>query len=161
MPIAGAQVATRLQLDWLGQVPTSTSLATVAFSRVFTLVVSFWVTRVLLFIIIALLDPNIDSEHWVEPSSAYYFFCAVDDLLALVYFGFAVVLLRNLRMHVRSKYAIPEANQCPTGCEDTCCSLFCSCFVAAQMLRHTADYDHYGGRCCTRNGLPSNAPATV
>jgi len=124
-------------------------------------VFSFWMTRVFLFIVIALLDPNIDATVWTEPSSAYYFFCAVDDLLAVFYFGLTVIVLRNLRSHVRSKYAIPEANQCPAGFEDTCCSVFCPCCVAAQLMRHTADYNATPGRCCTATGLPNNAPSIV
>jgi Cys-rich protein (TIGR01571 family) len=65
------------------------------------------------------------------------------------------------RAHVRSKYAIPESEQCPRGCEDLCCSLVCPCFTAAQLLRHTTDYDTYDAKCCTETGLPAHAPAIV
>ena len=67
----------------------------------------------------------------------------------------------HYRSHVRSKYAIPESEQCPTGCEDLCCSLVCPCFTAAQLLRHTTDYDTYDGKCCSETGLPPYAPAIV
>lgn len=161
VPVAAGQVITRAQLTWLGKPPDITTTAVGAFRTLLCLVFSFWVTRVLLLIVIAILDPNTDSPVWIDPPTSYYVVCAIDDLLAVAYFGFTIVVLRNLRSHVRSKYAIPEANQCPAGFEDTCCSIFCSCCVAAQMMRHTANYEVTPGRCCTDTGTPKNAPSIV
>jgi hypothetical protein len=160
VPIAAGQVISRLGLTWMGR-PGSIQAVTGAFRKLLYLTASYWLTRVFLFLIIAILDPNVDSREWVEPPSAYYFFVVVDDTLSYSYLVFVVILLRNLRSAVRSKYAIPEAHSCPTGCEDTCCSLFCPCLVVSQMMRHTADYDSHGGRCCTETGLPSHAPSIV
>lgn len=160
VPVAAGQLMTRLQLNHWGY-PT-TKEYTGAFQRLLYLVVSFWIVRTFLLIIIALLDPNTETDEWVEPGWAYHIFAIFDSLLAYIYFGFSVLLLRNIRVHVRSKYAIPESGDCPvSGCEDCCCSLACPCLVAAQMMRHTADYEIYGGRCCTENGLVATAPSIV
>jgi hypothetical protein len=133
----------------------SGGLATMSvFSTLLLLVASFWITRLFLLLIIAILDPNVDSAEWVQPGAGYYFFCAVDDLLALAYFLVSVFLVRNVRRAVRHKYSIPEGDSCPAGCEDTCCSMFCGACVASQLLRQTADYDSTPARCCTENGLP-------
>jgi Cys-rich protein (TIGR01571 family) len=160
VPIAAGQVITRLQLTILGR-PGTISATTGVFRILWIVCLLVWTSRVLLLIIIALLDPNVNSVEWIEPSTTYYVFCGLDDILAYGYMAWTVLLLRNLRSQVRSQYAIPESDQCPTGCEDTCCSLVCPCFVAAQMMRHTADYDTYGGRCCTATGLPAHAPSIV
>ena len=155
------QVASRLQLTYAGQAGT-VSQAALAFKTLLRTTVMFWTTRTILLIIIAMLDPNIESTHWVEPPTSYYFFCAIDDLLAYIYFGFTVICLRNMRSYVRNKYSIPEeTNCCPTGCEDTCCSIFCPCLVVGQLLRHTTDYNSYPGRCCSMTGLPANVPANL
>jgi Cys-rich protein (TIGR01571 family) len=156
--LAAGQVISRLGLTCWGS-PGPVTVG--AFKRLVYLACAFWTTRILLLLIIAVLDPNIESTEWIEPPTSYYFFAALDDLLAYMYLGFTVVVLRNLRAHVRSKYAIPEGNACPTGCEDTCCSIFCPCAVAAQMLRHTADYNAYPALCCSDTGLPANAPSIV
>ena len=158
--IAVGQLMTRMQLNHWGR-PDSVAVVSTVFRKLLLTVMAFWFSRLLLFFVIFLFDPNIDSVEWVEPPAAYHIFCTIDDLLAWVYLGYLVYALKNLRSHVRSKYAIPEARQCPSGCEDGCCSLCCPCFVAAQMMRHTADYDTYGGRCCTSTGLPSHAPNIV
>ncbi|GKY94647.1 hypothetical protein MPSEU_000430200 [Mayamaea pseudoterrestris] len=155
------QVATRMQLSYAGQV-ASASQAAFAFKTLLKTTVLFWMTRTLLLIVIATLDPNIDSQHWVEPPTSYYFFCAVDDLLAYIYFGFTVMCLKNIRSHVRQKYNIPEeTNCCPGGSEDTCCSLICPCLVVGQLLRHTTDYSAYPGRCCSSTGLPDSIPVDL
>ena len=159
VPVAAGQLMTRLQLDHWGH-PT-TKEYTGAFRRLLYLALSFWVVRTILLITIAILDPNTETDEWVEPGWAYHIFAIFDDILAYVYYLFSVLLLRNVRSHVRSKYAIPESGDCPSGCEDTCCSLVCPCLVAAQMMRHTADYEIYGGRCCTETGLVAHAPTIV
>ena len=102
-----------------------------------------------------------DSVEWVEPSQAYHIVCTIDDLFSYAYLLFSMVILYNTRRYVRSKYAIPEGDHCPSGCEDFCCSLWCPCLSAAQLLRHTADYQVYGARCCSDTGLAPTAPSIV
>ena len=62
---------------------------------------------------------------------------------------------------VRSKYAIPENDSCPTGCEDGCCAFWCPCLTVAQMMRHTTEYDTYRAECFSSSGLPDHVPALI
>jgi hypothetical protein len=64
------------------------------------------------------------------------------------------------RRTVRERYQIPEYCYC-TGCEDTCCSLWCWCFTTAQMLRHTGEYETYHGVCCSSTGHQPGVPLVV
>lgn len=157
--LAVGQVATRLQLDVWGKPTASATLA--VFRKLLYTTMIYWSARTFLLIIIGLLDPNVGTVEWMEPPLSYYFACGVDDAVYFVYLAYMVVVLKNARSHLRQKYAIPEQNQCPSGMEDTCCSLLCPCFVAGQMLRHTADYDEHRGRCCSATGLPASAPSIV
>jgi hypothetical protein len=79
-----------------------------------------------------------------------------DTILHLAYYVFTVVVLIRVRRQVRERYGIPAQ-----GNEDVCCSCVCPCFVAAQMLRHTTDYDTYPSTCCTETGIPAYAPSIV
>ena len=62
---------------------------------------------------------------------------------------------------VRKKYAIPESESCPTGCEDGCMALFCGCCSVAQMMRHTTEYETYRAECFSATGLPDHVPALI
>jgi hypothetical protein len=167
--VAAGQIISRLQLTSLGRPTNSVAEATGAYRQLLLMVCSYWMTRAFFFFLIANLDPNAkfdgshpDHTHYEEPPNAYYFFCALDDLLWYSYAAFSVYLLRNVRSHLRAKYAIPKADMCPSGgCEDLCCSLVCPCFTASQMLRHTTDYDAYSAQCCSNTGLGAHVPAIV
>jgi Cys-rich protein (TIGR01571 family) len=74
----------------------------------------------------------------------------------IVFAMYLIVATMKTREFIRNKYSIPEQN-C-AGCEDCCCSFWCSCCTIAQMARHTADYDTYRAAACTETGLPRNAP---
>mmetsp|Transcript_210 Transcript_210/g.272 ORF Transcript_210/g.272 Transcript_210/m.272 type:complete len:266 (+) Transcript_210:59-856(+) len=161
VPIAVGQVATRLNLTWLGMSGATVSESTVTFRKLFYLVWIYWAIRAFILYLVYLVDPNVDSDEYVRPSQAYFTVCAIDDVFSYGYLIFSVIILRNTRKQVRSRYAIPEGDVCPAGCEDTCCSLWCPCFVAAQLMRHTTDYGAYPGRCCTETGLPPTAPSIV
>ena len=161
--VGAGQVAHRLQLTYLGHYHSNNKKSTLqsAFVTLLAIYLSFWCTRIILFTAIALVDPNVHSTEWIDPPPIYRILCALDDLLAYVYFIFSVIVLRNLRSHMRKMYAIPESGQCPTGWEDTCCSILCPCLVTGQMLRHTAEYETYSGRCCSETGLSEAAPEVV
>ena len=164
VPLATGQVITRLRtLSWLGQGGATAAQSASAFKTLFYLTWGYWGIRAVFFYMIYVLDPNVGLHwhEWTTPGRAYYVVCAIDDVLWYLYLAFSVVVLRNTRSHLRKKYAIPESDQCPTGCEDVCCSIFCPCFVVSQMMRHTADYDTHGGRCCSERGLPPSAPEIV
>ena len=139
--------------------------AAASFRNLFVLAISFWILRVAFFLIIALLDPNMDDDEaeksdWTEPGWLYHAFIFGDEVLAYVYWGFTALLLWNMRSHVRHQDGIPTAPYCPTGaagafCEDCCCSCWCPCLVVAQMMRHTANYHTQRAQCCTPTGFLS------
>lgn len=139
-PVAAGQVISRLKLDWLGR-PTNGDVqkSTGAFKILFNLTLAYWVLRV---------------------------FCTLGDFplfkfLALLCFSiFSFYILRNIRSHVRQKYAIPEDRICP-GCEDTCYSCLCPCLVASQLLHHTTDYNTYRGAFFTETGVPDHIDAVI
>ncbi|KAL7550005.1 hypothetical protein ACHAWF_016200 [Thalassiosira exigua] len=41
----------------------------------------------------------------------------------------------------------------PVGWEDVCCALWCQLCIAAQMARHTVDYDEKRAKCCNSTGV--------
>lgn len=166
--VAGGQLITRLQLTWYGTPASNVAQAALAFQVIVMILVGYVCLRVFVFMTLAYLDPNAEPQlkYYRDPPPAYFFFAALDDLLFYIYFAFTVIVLRNIRSHLRLRYAIPEDDQacnraCTTGCEDVCCSLFCPCFTVAQMLRHTADYEVYNAACCTNTGLRKTAPGIV
>lgn len=154
--MAAGQVITRLQLTWYGTPSGGIAQVAIAFQVIVMILVAYCCSRVFLFLIIAYLDPNTDPSRteFIEPSATYYLFVALDDLVTYIYFALVVIVIRNIRSHTRRKFAIPEreSNYCP-GCEDVCCSLVCPCLVAAQMMRHTANYDEVSAVCCNNNGI--------
>ena len=161
LPIAIAQVISRLNFTMLGTPHALVQQRNAIFQTIALSVISFWCTRVALFLIIAILDPNKDNDDdikWTRPGRLYFFICFLDDVIAYLYFAVCIVVLRNVRVHVRRMSAIPKHS----SCEDEVCSFLCPCLVAAQLLRHTGDYQRYGSRCCcTETGLPVNAPSIV
>lgn len=157
LPIASAQVIARLHLTAWGLPHAAMRQRAAIFLSTVTAVAAYSVARVLLFLVIALMDPNTGSTEWKEPGPAYYAACALDDLAAYLSFALAVVQLRNARARVRAVYGIPGS-----AASDVCCALTCPCLVAAHLLRHTADYEDQPSRWCfTETGLPWNAPSIV
>lgn len=71
----------------------------------------------------------------------------------------SIYALMKTRENVRAKYSIPE-EKCQ-GCEDLCCSVFCSCCVVAQLARHTGDYETYKGSACSETGHAAHTPSIV
>lgn len=151
VPIASAQVISRLHLTAWGQPHAALRQRTAIFRSIVASVAAYWCTRVLLFLLVAMLDPNTSSPaSYVEPGTAYFAVCALDDALAYVCMALTVIQLRNVRSRVRATYAIPGS-----VAGDVCCSVACPCFVAAQLLRHTADYQQQqpSRGCCGETGL--------
>lgn len=97
-----------------------------------------------------------DEEETFSGSTTMY---AISRLVDIVFCAFLIFLVAKTRKHIREKYSIPE-KQCK-GCEDYCCSLWCTCCTVAQMARHTADYETYAGLCCSETGIPPRAPSIV
>jgi hypothetical protein len=144
--VAAGQVISRLHLTWTGR-PGSVSETTGAFQVLFALVLTYCVLHFGGTFISGFYDAD-DLPAIILDSS--------DVILHLAYFLFTVVVLIRVRRRVRETYGIPAQ-----GNEDVCCSCFCPCFVAAQMLRHTTDYDTYPSTCCTATGIPAYAPSIV
>jgi hypothetical protein len=76
-----------------------------------------------------------------------------------LFIGWSLYSLCRTRENVRVRYQIPE-ERCH-GCEDICCSLWCSPCVAAQLMRHTGEYENYPGVCCSETGHPPGTPLVV
>jgi hypothetical protein len=123
------------------------SQTTGAFQVLFSIVVMYFVIH---------FGSGIVSGFFDEDETPALILDGMDSGLHLVYFIFTLIILIRVRGQVREKYGIPAQ-----GNEDVCCSLFCPCFVAAQMLRHTTDYDTYPSTCCTETGIPPHAPSIV
>jgi Cys-rich protein (TIGR01571 family) len=146
--VAAGQVISRLHLTWNGQ-PGNTSQTAGGFQTILILVVAYVIVRILLFIW-SLFYIDLDNDgHLIVLD-------ILTDVVHYSFYGWTVYVLWNVRIRLREKYAIPSQ-----GTEDFCCSCFCPCFVAAQMLRHTTDYETYPATCCTERGIPAHAPSIV
>ena len=83
----------------------------------------------------------------------------VVSTLTLIFSIYFLIVLVRTRRSVRTFYSIKEG--CCGCLEDCCCAVFCGCCTVAQMLRHTGQYEKYGGVCCTDRGLPPEAPLNI
>jgi hypothetical protein len=138
---AAGQVLRRLQLTaWVE--PGSLAQNETAFKTLVAGVAIFWTVQCILYykLYASIFKPLDDN------TVAYSYLLSASGLVFTVV---EVVLLYKLRSHVRQRYAIPGSKL-----EDGCCSFWCGCCVASQLLRHTTDYDVYPSRCCTETGLP-------
>lgn len=147
--IAMAQIMSRLQLSWLGE-PGLVSNTKNTFTVVLVLAISYYVYSIALQIV-----ENAYSNEAMIPSYLIVLKFVGNFLFAL----WVVYSLCRTRETMRARYQIPE-QRCH-GCEDLCCSLWCSCCVTAQMLRHTGEYENYPGTCFSTTGHPSGTPLTV
>jgi hypothetical protein len=144
--VAAGQVISRLRLTCTGR-PGSVSETTGAFQMIFALVLTYCVLH---------FGGTFVSGFYDEDDLIALILDSMDIVLHAAFYIWTVVVLIRVRRQVRETYGIPA-----TGNEDVCCSCFCPCFVAAQMLRHTTDYDIYPSTCCTETGIPAYAPSIV
>lgn len=135
-----------MKLTWNGT-DGNTSQTTGAIQTIFFVVISYWAIHLSLSFALGFFE---------EDEAPFVIIDNLDNSLHLCFFLLTFYVLRRARRTVREKYGIPAS-----GREDACCSLFCPCFVSAQMLRHTTDYDTYPATCCTETGLPAHAPSIV
>jgi Cys-rich protein (TIGR01571 family) len=137
-----------MQLTWLGE-PGARAATKNTFAVVVTLFVSYIVYSTSLEIATAEYTPQ------TIPTPLL-----VAKMIGSVLFGlWSLISLCKTRQSVRHQYSIPE-ERC-VGCEDICCSFFCTCCTLAQMSRHTGEYESYPATCCTQTGLPPDAPFTI
>lgn len=146
--IAMAQVMVRMQLTWLGEPGHLVST-----QNTFKVVVILWISYIV-------------YSTSLEIASLDYTPETLPPLLILLkvvgsccFTIWTIYSLCRTRQNVRAQYSIPE--QHCIGCEDCCCSFWCTCCTLAQMQRHTGEYETYPGVCCTTTGHPSGAPLTI
>mmetsp|Transcript_5026 Transcript_5026/g.14647 ORF Transcript_5026/g.14647 Transcript_5026/m.14647 type:complete len:251 (-) Transcript_5026:275-1027(-) len=145
---AMAQVMTRMELTWLGEPGPQ-----VATKSTFRVVVSLIAAYAVYSMSLALVALD------YEPADVPLYIIILRTMGDVLFAIWGVYSLYRTRQSVRAQYSIPEEN-C-IGCEDLCCSIFCTCCVTAQMSRHTGEFETYPGVCCTATGHPPGTPLTV
>jgi len=153
--VATAQVIRRLGLDWQGRPTDNASAKAQAFPIIFGVTAVYFVVTWSLALYAAAHDVNADYDsqdpaHNVqlpEPKS-YTIPMGWYRFIHYIYWVAATVLLLRVRMLVRQRFAIPGQ-----PAEDLVCSVCCHCCTAAQMLRHTADYDTKPAYLLSDDGL--------
>ena len=146
--IAMGQIMSRMQLSWLGE-PGPVSRTRQAFSVVLVLTACYFIYS------LALELASLPYEVGTEPTLFFYLRIGGNVLFTV----WSLYALCRIRQTVRTRYQIPE--QYCQGCEDFCCSFFCSCCTVAQMMRHTGEYETYPGICCSKTGHPPGTPIVV
>ena len=140
----------RLKLNWFGK-----RLGNVAVLLLIT--IAYYVIDFSLGILMPLTSVDENGALFISSLQNGVFYWRA--FFGLLFSTFGVVLVCQVRRRVRERHNIPEGT-C-RGCEDCCCAYWCTCCVAAQMARHTADYETYAGLCCSETGLPPHAPSVV
>ena len=152
--VAAGQVISRLKLNFWGKRGTALE-SSGAFQRI----VLFVTANVFLMLMLN----GICSPYYAEPGVPaplfIAFLSATRTVLVYVFWGISIIIVWNLRSHIRNMSAIPES--CNTGCDDLMCAVCCNHCVVAQLLRHTTDYETYNATCCSETGVPKNAPSIV
>lgn len=138
------QVMQRMQLTWLGSLGDEFT-GKKAFRVVVTIFICYTIFKYCMDLLLA--------QGFNE--FVYYLTTIVDFLFAF----WSIYALMKTRENVRKTYSIPEEN-CH-GCEDLCCSAFCSCCTVAQISRHTGEYEKYNATWLSDTGLPDNAPSAA
>ncbi|GKZ00612.1 hypothetical protein MPSEU_001013400 [Mayamaea pseudoterrestris] len=161
-PIALGQVMTRMGLNACGT-PTSrdaywTAFKVLALVFLGTVFVDQVITRSTSAYYLTQTDEYGNPDYSKIPASVILAW-GIQGGMRTVYFFYMLFLMIRTRAHIRHKYQIPETS-C-RGCEDCCCSFWCSCCTVLQMAHHTADCDAYPGSCCTESGMPPEAPHVV
>lgn len=162
--LATGQVIRRLGLNWSGVTAADAREKANAFPIILAIVVAYMVIHfALLFVVVALdpEDPDADKKdpNYVapEPTMKFLVFLELYKWWHFFYWILSTVVLIRTRRSLRQKYGIPAQH----SKEDALCAICCHCCVAAQMLRHTTDYNVYPSYLCTDTGLPKHAPSIV
>jgi Cys-rich protein (TIGR01571 family) len=137
-----------MRLNWLGEVSHDAATKN-TFKVVLALLLSYTVFSIALEIAEGSMN-YMDIPAWIP---------AMKFLGGVTFTIWSIFALMKTRENMRAKYSIPE-EKC-IGCEDVCCSMWCSCCVVAQMARHTGEYETYKGSACSETGMAGNAPSIV
>ena len=81
-------------------------------------------------------------------------------ILTVIFLIYALIYGTRMRRAYREKYNVP-AECCGDGVEDCCIVFWCGCCSDIQLARQTHDEHKYPYQCCTKTGLPGDAPAIV
>ena len=142
----------RLKLTWTGHRGRDIAETSSTFRILFWMWIVWVGVRVVWNILYSM-----DEHDQLDDISTADIVLSVVNLILLVVDLFFLVLICKTRRHIRNKYQIPE-QQCH-GCEDCCCTYWCTCCTVAQMARHTGDYREHGARWCSETGLGPGAPS--
>ena len=146
--ILKAQIMTRMSLTWLGE-PGQRISTQNTFKVVLMLFVAYTIfTTSLEFATLGMDPADVPVPIAVMKSVGGFFFSL-----------WSIYSLCKTRQSIRDQYSIPE-ERC-VGCEDLCCTLWCTCCTLSQMARHTGEYENYPHVCCTKTGHPVGTPLTV
>ena len=148
--IAMGQIMSRMQLTWLGG-PGPLYRTRQTFSVILMLTVAIFLYSGAVNTLALQYEPFTKEE---VPTALL-----MASRIGMIFVVWYIVALCRTRKTVRERYQIPE-HSCK-GCEDCCCAYWCSCCVTAQMLRHTGEYEHYPGVCCSATGHPPGTPLVV
>ena len=135
---------TRTELDWRAR-PTNKLVSSLSCTNM-TVFLAFW-------IIMNVSAALMGMARWQRGQDLSADFYAPIIGLNLLFLFYLQKLVKDTREAIRNKYQIPET-RC-IGCEDFLCSTICMSCTICQMGRHTADFDTFNGKCCTRTGLPA------
>jgi Cys-rich protein (TIGR01571 family) len=98
---------------------------------------------------------------YAESSKVPLYLTIISTAGNMLFTCWSVYSLCKTRESIRVQYGIREEYCCPARCEDLCCAFCCTCCTAAQLARHTGEYETYPGVCCTETGHPPTAPLVV
>lgn len=143
-----AQIMMRMQFTWIGEPGPLVSTKN-TFKIICVMVFSYIVYSTALEIASWPYDMNTVPTFIPIARAVGSFMFSVWGLYALC----------KTRENIRARYSIPE-QQCK-GCEDCCCSFFCTCCTVAQMARHTGEYETHKSTFFTQTGHPKGTPLVV
>lgn len=132
---------TRLKLDWLARPAPEGE-----WSNTFKIMVYITIVYAVGSIVLSPVSPD------TEPNALY-------QIISLAYGILMLILVTRVRGIVRARNNIPET-RC-IGCEDCCCSFWCSCCTVSQLARQTSDYDVKDARFITNDGLEPITPVMI
>jgi len=175
-PILAAQIMTRMSRSWIGGPgarPSVSSTCTIV-TAIFV-VVSLTQTILQMFLDYGhcpggtvRYDIGTNEEFIVCPDDTREPMSTQDTklnvaigMVAFVFGLYLFIAVCRTRAAMRAKYNIATGG-CG-GCEDCCCTAFCSCLTIQQMARHTHDYSTHevtccGNGCCNKRGQPEYIP---
>ena len=150
-----------MNLNWRGTTATGPRQSDNAFLVMFIITVVHFVVIIVTYIAILTLDTNDYSQPepingWKQPEGLELYILHLHRFFKITYLVITARSIRNIRRVIRAKYAIPGENII-----DLIAGYLCQCCAAAQMLRHTTDYDVYPSYTCSKTGLPESVPSIV